>query len=36
MVDTHGLASLRLGLELVVETLLLGDDFCEDPGYSLE
>jgi len=35
-VDTHGLASLQLGLELVVEVLLLGDDFRKDLGHSLE
>ena len=36
MADTHGPASLRLGLELVVEALLLGDDIVEDLGHSLE
>jgi len=34
--DAHGPASLRLGLELVVQALLLGDDIGEDPGHSLE
>jgi len=35
-VDTHGLASLQLGLEFVVEALLLGDNFCNDLGHSVE
>jgi len=34
--DAHSLASLQLGLELVIEALLLGDDIGEDPGHSLE
>jgi len=35
-VDWHCPASLQLGLELVVEALLLGDNFREDPGHSRE
>ena len=35
-VDAHGLASLRLVLELVVEVLLLSDNFREDLDHSLE
>jgi len=35
-VVAYGPASLQLGLELVVEALLLGDDFHEDLVHSLE